>query len=232
MTEPRNDGVRWAVLRADAKSFFGRLPKMIRNDPTAVMLIVANLYPVITLLARHEPVGSLLVVYWIQLMIIGFWNAVKLAVITRWKALVIVPMFVVMYVSIINIFGIIAGGLLDDQMQGTEWHESFSLTNYRVAAAVFFVNHGLSFWLNFIKGREFEATTWDTQLGKPFLRAMPMWLAVLVGGIIGGFLNSAAWALVLVLPVKLTLDVLGHFVDHGMLQLNEDPGEPLWRAKR
>jgi hypothetical protein len=49
MTGPRNDGVRWAVLKADAKSFFGRLPKMIRNDPTAVMLIVANLYPVITL---------------------------------------------------------------------------------------------------------------------------------------------------------------------------------------
>jgi len=227
----RRDGVRWDVIRADVTNFFGRLPRMLRNDPTAVMLIIANLYPVIDLLGKKEPVGSLLIVYWIQLMIIGFWNSVKLAVITRWKALAIVPMFVVMYVSIINIFGIIAGGLLDDQMQGTAWHEQFSLTNYRVTAAVFFVNHGLSFWLNFIKGREFETTTWETQLGKPFLRAMPMWLAALVGGIIGGFLSSAVWALVFVLPVKLTLDVLGHFVDHGMLDLNEDPGQPLWRTK-
>jgi len=225
----RSDGVRWGVIRADARNFFGRLPQMLRNDPTAVMLVVANLYPVIELLVKDEPVGSLLVVYWIQLMIIGFFNAVKLAVITRWKALFIVPMFAVMYVSIINIFGIIAGGLLDDQMQGTAWHESFSMANYRVTAVVFFVNHGLSFWLNFIKGREFETTTWETQLGKPFLRAMPMWLAALVGGFVGGFLNSAAWALILVLPVKLALDVFGHFVDNGMLGLEEDPARPLWR---
>ena len=41
-----DDGVRWGVLRADAKNFFTRLPTMLRNDPTAMMLIVANLYPV------------------------------------------------------------------------------------------------------------------------------------------------------------------------------------------
>ncbi len=225
----RNEGVRWAVLRADAGNFFGRLPRMLRNDPTAVMLIVANLYPVVELLVKKEPIGSLLIVYWIQLMIIGFWNAVKLAVITRWKALVIVPMFVVMYVSIVNMFGLIAGGLLDNQMQGTAWHDNFSPAHYRVTAAIFFVNHGLSFWINFIRGREFETTTWETQLGKPFLRAMPMWLATLIGGIIGAFLNSAALALVFVLPVKLALDVFGHFVDNGMLGLDEDPAQPLWR---
>lgn len=60
---------------------------------------------------------------------------------------------------------------------------------------------------------------------------MPMWLAALVGGVIGGLLNSAAWALLLVLPVKLTLDVLGHFVEHGKLTLEEDPKKPLWRER-
>jgi hypothetical protein len=75
----RDDGVRWHVIRADLKNFFGRLPQMFRNDPTAVMLVVANIYPVITLVVKGEPIGSLLVVYWIQLMIIGFWNAVKLS---------------------------------------------------------------------------------------------------------------------------------------------------------
>jgi len=202
---------------------------MLRNDPTAIMLIVANIYPVIELLVKKEPVGSLLVVYWIQLMIIGFWNAVKLAVIARWKALLFIPIFLLMYLSIVNFFGILVGSLIDDQMQGTVWHESFSLWNYGVTSAVFFVNHGLSFWLNFIKGREYETISWENQLGKPILRATPMWIAALVGGIIGGFLNSAAWALFLVLPVKLTLDVLGHFVEHGMLHLDEDPRKPLWR---
>ena len=83
--------------------------------------------------------------------------------------------------------------------------------------------------MNFVKGRESETIDWDTQLGKPFLRAMPMWIAALAGGILGGFLNSAAWALLLVLPVKLSLDVFGHLVEHGMLSFDEDPRKPLWR---
>ena len=56
-------------------------------------------------------------------------------------------------------------------------------------------------------------------MGKPILRAMPMWIAAVVGGSAGGFLNTAAVAVVFVLPVKLVLDLLGHFVEHGMLQL-------------
>jgi len=225
----RDDGVRWHVIRADLKNFFGRLPEMFRNDYTAVMLVVANIYPVIEMAFKGEPVGSLLVVYWIQLMIIGFWNAVKLVVIARWKALLFVPIFAVMYLSIINMFGIVAGALLEDQMRGTPWHQSFSMWTYWVPAVVFFASHGLSFWVNFVKGREFETIDWETQLGKPFLRVMPMWIAALAGGILGGILNSAAWALLLVLPVKLSLDVFGHFAEHGMLSFDEDPRKPLWR---
>ena len=44
-----------------------------------------------------------------------------------------------------------------------------------------------------------------------------MWLAVLVGDFIGGFFNTAAVAVLLVLQVKLALDLLGHFAEHGML---------------
>jgi hypothetical protein len=50
---------------------------------------------------------------------------------------------------------------------------------------------------------------------------MPMWLAALVGGIIGGFFNTAAVAVVFVLPVKLALDLLGHFAEHGMLNFED-----------
>jgi hypothetical protein len=42
------------------------------------MLVVAIIFPVIDLALKGEPIGSLLMVYWIQLMIIGFWNAAKL----------------------------------------------------------------------------------------------------------------------------------------------------------
>jgi len=227
---PDKEAIRWGVIRADFRNFFTRLPTMLRRNPTAIALIIANLYPVVDLLVKGEPVGSLLVVYWIQMMIIGFFSVLKLAVIGRWMALLYIPMFLLMYLSLVNFFGILVGSLLDDQMRGSAWHASFSLWNYWSSALVFFVNHCLSFWLNFIRGREFETTSWETQMGKPLLRTMPMWMAAIVGGFIGGFLNSTAWALLFVLPVKLTLDVLGHFVEHGMLSLEGDRAQPLWRS--
>lgn len=216
------EGIRWRLMAADIRSLFARLPGLFRNDYTASVLVFANIYPVVDMLLNGDPIGSILVIYWMQLLIIGFWSAVKLVVISRWKALFWVPVFAAMYLSIINIFGLIAGGLLDDQMQGTVWHQNFSLWNYWIPASLFFGNHALSFWKNFIGGREFETTSVETQIGKPFLRAMPMWIAAIVGGFIGGFFNSTAVAVLFVLPVKLSLDVFGHFAEHGKLSWDEE----------
>jgi hypothetical protein len=209
------------VIRSDIRSLFGQLPGLFRNDYTAVMLVVANVYPVIDMLWKGEPIGSILVIYWIQMMIIGFWTCARLIVIARWKALLFIPMFLLMYLSIVNIFGIMAGAMLDDQMRGTEWVENFSLWNYAAPALLFFATHGLSFWENFIGHREDQKVTWERQIGKPILRAMPMWVAALAGGFIGGFFNTAAVAALFVLPVKTALDVFGHFVEHDALEFDE-----------
>jgi hypothetical protein len=102
------------VIRSDIRTFFRRLPGLFRNDYSAVMLVIANLYPVIDMLWKGEPIGSILVIYWIQMMIIGF---------------------------------------------------------------------------------------------------------------IGGFFNTAAVAVLFVLPVKLSLDLLGHFAEHGMLGFDDDEAQ-------
>ncbi len=214
-------------MRSDIRAFLHRLPGLFREDCTAILLVVANIVPVINLLVRGEPVGSILVVYWIQMMVIGFWNIIKLIVVARRAALLYVPLFILMYLSIVNLFGIIAGGLLDNQMQGTTWHQEFSPWNYWLPALMFFATHGLSFYQNFLGRREYEAITWEAQLGQPLLRAMPMWVAAIIGGFIGGFFNTAAVAVLCVLPVKLGLDLLGHFAEHGMLATPDAAKPPL-----
>ena len=63
--------------------------------------------------------------------------------------------------------------------------------------------------------------------GEPILRAMPMWLALVVGAIVGSSFHSAAVVVLFVLPVKLAFDVLGHFHEHGMLAFDEVESEPV-----
>lgn len=220
------------MIRSDIRDLRPRLVGLFRNDPAAIVLVAANIAPVVDTLVTDEPVGSILIVYWLQMLIIGFWNCIKLIVIARWAALMYVPMFVVIYMAIVNIFGIIAGGLLDDQMRGTAWVQDFSLWNYWVPTLMFFAAHGLSFYFNFLGRREDETTSWEQQIGQPFFRAMPMWVAAIVGGFIGGFFNSAAFAVLFVLPVKIVLDLLGHFVEHGTLVKPPDPEPPMMSERR
>jgi hypothetical protein len=110
-------------------------------------------------------------------------------------------------------------------MQGTAWHDGFSLWNYWMTAAVFFANHGFSFYFNFIRSREYETTSWEDQLRKPMLRAMPMWLASIIGGFAAGLLGWPALIVVVVMPVKLVLDLIGHLVEHGKLTFEDLPEE-------
>ena len=131
-----------------------------------------------------------------------------------------------MYLSIVNIVGIMVGAMLDDSLRGTAWHDDFSLCNYATPAAVFLITHGISFYLNFIRGREIETTTWEEQMGTPILRAMPMWLATLAGAFVGALLGPWAVAVLCVLPVKISLDVLGHLYSHGKLDFEDHPPEP------
>lgn len=220
-------GTRWDVIRSDVSTFVRRVPALFRNDIPAIVLVVANVVPLITLAAKGEPIGSLLVVYWLQMWIIGFWTAIKLIVIARWAALAYVPMFFIMYLSIVNIFGFIAGGLLDDQMRGTAWVQDFSLWNYRVPAVTFFAAHGLSFYMNFLGRREDETTSWEKQMGLPFFRAMPMWVAAIIGGFVGSFFNTAAIAALCVMPIKTVIDLVSHFAEHESIRIPDDPDQPI-----
>ena len=51
------DGVRWDVIRSDIRQLFAQLPGLFRNDYTAVMLVVANIVPVIDMAWKGEPMS-------------------------------------------------------------------------------------------------------------------------------------------------------------------------------
>jgi hypothetical protein len=206
------------MLRPIWKERFMRFGRVVRRKPTAVVLILANFAPIVEIARRGEPIASILVIYWLQMMIIGFWTIPKLIVVSRWAALFWIPVFLIMYLSIVNIFGIMVGGLLDDQMRGTDWHDNFSLRNYLWVGAVLFLNHGISFVANFVRSREYKGLKSEDILGRPMLRAFPMWLATIFGAFIGAMLGSATVTALLVLPVKIALDVVGHLYEHDMLK--------------
>lgn len=201
----------------------------MREDPVAVLLVLANIAILVGVVKDGEPLGAILVIYWMQLMIIGFWNIPKIIILARWFSILLVPAFLAMYFGLLNMFGFIVGGLLDDQMRGTEWHENFSLANYTWEGLMFFGVHGFSFVFHFLRGREFENVSQsdiEIQIAKPMIRVFPMWMAALIGGVFGAIFKTAAGAVVFILPVKTALDVWGHLWEHALDESWENTQTP------
>lgn len=174
--------------------------------------------PIIAFAVSRQPIAAILVVYWLQLMIIGFFNAVKLAYMARWLSILVVPMFCVIYFGLLDTVGLIAKGMVGEQMQGSDWYRPVSSGNYAWHGALFFIAHGFSFYYFFIRCAEYkraESEDVQRQLVKALLRVIPMWLVALVGAVITLLLRTPNLAVLLMVPAKILLDVLGHRLEHA-----------------
>jgi hypothetical protein len=196
------------------------------RDPTAALLVVANLVPAVDLVRHGEPLGVLLVIYWMQLVTIGFWNIPKLIIIARWMALVYVPVFIIMYLQMLAFFAFIAFGLLEDQLRGTAWMDEFSVWDYWLPTALFFTAHGASFFMNYLGHREWEEQSVEDHVLGVLRRIFPMSLAAFVGGFLGSIFTNAAIAALFVLPVKVLLDVAAHRAERGPPSNRRRPPDP------
>lgn len=194
--------------------FLAWIASSVRTDVSAWVLIGANLLVPVQAWWGGQPVGTILIVYWLELIVIGFWTCVKLATIDKVKAIGWIPVFLMMYFVFVNLFGVIAGGTLDNEFIGTDFQKNFSPRPYLWGVTTVFLSHAVSFWKNFVRKREFERITMEAQVGLSVMRVFPLFVAAVIGGFVGGFFNSSALLAGVVLPAKILLDLVAHILSH------------------
>ena len=124
-------------------------------------LIVANLIPLYGALFLGWSVGSLVVLYWCETAVIGFYSILKLPYATGWNALFSVPFFMVHFGFFLGVTGFIAIGfyVIVDEPVGRRWE---ALSPIAVQLMIFvpavLVSHGVSFVTNFIGKKEYRLT--------------------------------------------------------------------------
>lgn len=197
---------------------------------SAWVLVAANLLPLFGVLFWGWDVFPLLVLFWMENVVIGVLNALRMlcaypanAVIWAGK-LFMVPLFCVHYGGFTAAHGLFVFALFG----GSDYRllEGFSDLEPAVARAaadfhlwlpiaVLVASHLFSFFWNYLYRGEFRRAHLGKLMVKPYVRVVVLHLTILFGGFGAMALGSPLWALLLLLALKIGLDLKAHLKEHS-----------------
>jgi hypothetical protein len=189
--------------------------------PTVVALIVANLVPLFGVLFWGWDLFVLMMAYWMETGVIGFWAILQMALVARWQALMLVPFFIIHFggfmVGHLLFLVMLFGSRSPDDLQHDPLgfaHEMLIGKGLWVALAALFVSHGVSFVINFLL--PWWRGTWERPknpqdaMMAPYGRVIVMHVTVLIGAALAQFFQTKTAAFVLLIALKIFVDVSSH----------------------
>lgn len=232
-------------------ALFRIVPEGFAFTPPVISLVFSNLLVITLAVFEGWDFTTVMFIYWVQSLIIGLFTMVRLlfadtALIAEelaaaqaqaqegdvrdtgrlriWGMKIGVSVFFVVHYGLFNLFyfvlfiGSESFGTLDT-VQPAIW----------APIVIFFLNHLFSmlyYWKGEKKGGQFIANS----ILLPYIRIIPMYLTLMIGGFITGLFQLAGFTtllpmLVVFLALKAYMDIRMHIVMHGM----EARGESLMR---
>jgi hypothetical protein len=186
------------------------------SSSSTLALIIANLIPIAGTIFLGWKLSDVMVLYWAESAVIGFFNLCKIAVIGRWTALLAGPFFVghfggFMAVHFLFIYTIFVEGLQNSTSSGGDLGSVARLfIGLWPALLALFISHAFSFFRNFIGRREYLKRTVQNQMSEPYSRIIFMHLVLIFGGGVTMILGDSAPVLLIVIGLKIYFDVKAH----------------------
>ena len=196
----------------------GTQPPLSRTSPSTMALLAANLVPVFGVLMFGWSVGEVMLLFWAESAVIGFYNLCKMWVVGRWATLFMGPFFIGHYGGfmvghLLFIYGFMIKG--PDQGGGIPLTEVFTdFVSLSPALLALFISHGVSFSRNFLSRKEFEPKELKQLMVEPYRRIFVMHITIIFGGFLVMMADNALPALVLMICLKVGADLKAHFREH------------------
>ena len=197
-------------------SLFQRLYAKALEFPTAVALIVANLVPLFGVLFLDWSLFPILFIFWLENVVIGFFNSLKLLFKCTFKGFYLMVIFVVHFgfftaVHLKAIFELFS----PDRVAFQSLLPPAALLSHQImlvwpAFLLFSLSHGFSFVYNFIGKQEFLRMDPEKQMIAPYKRVAIMQVTIIGGAWVIQFLGAPVLALVLLISLKIAIDAGAH----------------------
>ena len=205
-------------------------------DLPQLALLLANLLPVIGVLWFGWDVGSVVVLYWVENLIVGVYTVLRMLTAGGVHALFKIAFFCLHYGIFCAIHGMFVlkltgfAGIGPAAAVAYSWPgplvviEKFITLSQQILAAApgqfvwaciaLLISHGASFLLLFIGQQEFRHTTVNRLMTAPYRRITVLHIAVIAGGFLVRQLNSPLGLLLALVALKTGMDIMLHIRSH------------------
>lgn len=217
--------------------------KFSLSDPInfpLIALLAANAIPLGGVVFLGWDVFSIVLLYWAENIIIGFYNVLKLAFVKvdhsrdHLGKLFFIPFFCVHFGGFTAAHGLFILLIFKkgsgEFMSGNPWpcflvfiqmlvsviKQVYAIipAEMKYALLGLFISHGISFVYNYFFKGEYERETIKSLMGMPYVRVVVLHVAVLVGGFLSMALGEPAAILLVLVVLKTVLDVNFHMREH------------------
>jgi hypothetical protein len=210
------------------------------QNPSAIVLILANLLPVFGVLFLGWEVFPILILYWMENVVVGFFNVLKMLFCKPegtigwqkntllWTSKVgSIAFFCFHYGIFTLVHGMFVFALFGGFWENTESDSFFGgffsspiMLQLLLGAVILFVSHGISFMTNYIGKAEYTKVTVNELMGQPYGRVVILHLTIIFGGGLISFLGAPVFALILLVVLKIGIDVLAHLKQHARTKIS------------
>jgi hypothetical protein len=195
--------------------------------PSALVLIAANLVPLVGVVAFDWTVFSVLLLYWCENVVIGAFNVLKILLAqpqslgTNALKVFLIPFFVVHYgmftlvhgIFVLTLFG--PGGRVSPTPAAFAHAVRDAGIWYGVLAV--FLSHAFSFALNYLAQGEFRRASPQVLMMQPYARVVVLHVTILVGGFAAKAVGAPALALAVLVTLKTAIDLRAHLAERRKL---------------
>ena len=207
------------------RSFDFRFGRANLLKPSVLALLAANLYPVVGVVFLGWDAFYLLILFWMENLVIGFYNIIKMLLVSREYAsraarlssalffCVHYGMFTLVHgIFIFVVFGSSSGDASSKDTV-TVWQQ---VLNYQLlwGALALFVSHGVSFFQNYIRAKEYQQSKLAELMEQPYGRVVILHLTIIFGGFLVMIFGSPVIGLIFLIVLKTVIDIRAHLKQH------------------
>ena len=199
--------------------------KHMTNIPL-VSLVAANCLPVLGVLFFGWDAFAVVVLYWAENLVVGFYNILKMATvkpshpIEHAGKLFLIPFFTFHYGMFTMVHGVFVFAFFGNSMRsGPNPFEMFARIPVQVMWAIgaLLISHGVSFVYNYLIKGEYKRVNLGQLMGRPYGRIVVMHIAILGGGFMTMALGSPVGILFVLVVLKTGFDVVLHLREHNKI---------------
>ncbi len=161
------------------------------TQPSVLALLVANAFPLVGVFLFGWEVFPLLVIFWMENVIVGFFNILKMLAVPMQPALAhlaklfMVPFFMVHYgifTMVHGVFVMFLFGGKERMMDGipglSDWFGVVREERLGWAMLALFLSHGISFIYNFLMKGECRRVSLPELMGQPYARVIVLHMTI------------------------------------------------------